>query len=386
MPRPKAGIRTRILAIALIPSVALFATGLTIAGYLLQQGENVKTWSSVLADANQQAGDMIDAIQRERLLSLMRLTTTRPDPLALGQARKRLDTALAQLTSLESALMKTTIGHMDLATNRFDAVKAQLPTVRDRIDAGTLPIADVYGVYSGLLEGVALGTQLIGRSAPDSQVAIEFANEVRVLRAAEAMSRSSTLGLVALRGAELPDALVTEYRDMVGYYRTELPQLVNDLGGERGASAKKLISTSEWQQLSAMEDFVLHWAPDKTGGRIDVRDEYLARQHRPSPESVTGAVAGAEQVCEPGRERRRGPNVAELSVRRCWSTGPRDDRLPLIAVARKSAHPSTSATARGNAGLGRGKAAGHHPAPQPRATRRHRQWSRFAGFRSRRGR
>ncbi|MFE3799923.1 sensor histidine kinase [Nocardia tengchongensis] len=265
MPRPKAGIRTRILAIALIPSVALFATGLTIAGYLLQQGENVKTWSSVLADANQQAGDMIDAIQRERLLSLMRLTTTRPDPLALGQARKRLDTALAQLTSLESALMKTTIGHMDLATNRFDAVKAQLPTVRDRIDAGTLPIADVYGVYSGLLEGVALGTQLIGRSAPDSQVAIEFANEVRVLRAAEAMSRSSTLGLVALRGAELPDALVTEYRDMVGYYRTELPQLVNDLGGERGASAKKLISTSEWQQLSAMEDFVLHWAPDKPG-------------------------------------------------------------------------------------------------------------------------
>ncbi|MFD6357414.1 sensor histidine kinase [Nocardia tengchongensis] len=265
MPRPQAGIRTRILAIALIPSVALFAIGLTVAGYLLQQGANVRTWSSVLADANQQTSDMINAIQQERLLSLIRLTTTRPDPVALGHARKRLDTALTQLTSLESALKKTTIDHMDSATNGFDATKAQLPIIRDRIDAGTLPIADAYGVYSGLLEGVALGTQLIGRSAPDSQAAIEFANEVRVLRAVEAMSRSSTLGLVMLRGADLPDTLVTEYRDMVGYYRAELPQLANDLGGERGTSAKELISTSEWQQLSAMEDSVRHGVPDKPG-------------------------------------------------------------------------------------------------------------------------
>ncbi|MET8878383.1 hypothetical protein [Nocardia sp. NPDC004604] len=110
MPRPKARIRTRIFAIALIPSVALFAIGMTVAGYLLRRGENVKTWSSVLADANRQAGDMINAIQQERLLSLIRLTTSRPDPVALGQARTRLDTTLAQLTSLESALMKTSIG------------------------------------------------------------------------------------------------------------------------------------------------------------------------------------------------------------------------------------------------------------------------------------
>ncbi|WP_169814538.1 sensor histidine kinase [Nocardia pseudovaccinii] len=259
------GIRTRVLVIALIPSLTLFAIGAGTAGYLLRKQEQVKSWSSELEDANLQARDMIDAVQQERLLSLTALVQPRSNLPELNQARLHLDTALQALTSFETAIANTNIERMDSATRGFDALKMQLPDVRHRIDTGTMSVADAYGIYSGLLEGVAVGTELIGKSAPESRVAFEFAHETRVLRAMEAMSRSTALAGVVLSGSDLPDVLTAEFRNLVGYYRTELPQLANDLEGERGAKAKALISAPVWQELSTMEDYILHRSIDGRG-------------------------------------------------------------------------------------------------------------------------
>lgn len=257
MLRPKIGIRTRIVAIALVPSVALLAIGVGAAGYLLYQGESIKDWSVVLEEANWQARDMIDAVQQERLLSLTSLANSGASAMELSRARQRLDTALGALTSFESALTRAGIEKIALATKGFDEIKARLPVVRLQIDAGKISIADAAGPYSALLEGVALGTQIIGQSAPNSHIALEFANEVRVLRATEAVSRSNAFAVVALSGVDLPDALTAEYRNLVGYYRTEIPKLAGDLGGTRGESVNSLIAAPAWGQLSAMEEHII---------------------------------------------------------------------------------------------------------------------------------
>ncbi|MEU3010176.1 sensor histidine kinase [Nocardia asteroides] len=255
--RSTIGIRTRIIAIALVPSVALFAIGVGAAGYLLYQGESIKDWSAVLEEANLQARDMIDAVQQERLLSLTSLANPGASTVDLRRARQRLDTALGALSSFESALTRAGIEQIADAAHGFDAIKDQLPVVRLQIDAGKISIADAAGPYSALLEGVALGTQIIGKSAPNSHVAFEFANEVRVLRATEAVSRGNAIAVVALSGVEIPDTLTAEYRNLVGYYRAEIPKLAGDLGGTRGDSVNSLIAAPVWKQLSVMEEHII---------------------------------------------------------------------------------------------------------------------------------
>ncbi|MET9491101.1 nitrate- and nitrite sensing domain-containing protein [Nocardia sp. NPDC006630] len=264
----RVGIRVRILAIALIPSLALFAVGVGAAGYLSRQSDHVKTWSSVLANANLQARDMISAVQQERLLSLAQLIAPQPKNVDLVLARHRLDQALDALTTFESQLSVSGISQIDSVTAGFDVLKTRLPEARAQIDTGTISIADTYGLYSGLLEGVAVGTELIGKSAPDPRVAFEFANEVRVVRAMEAMSRSSALAVAMLGGAELPGSLSVEYRNMVGYYHTELAQLSNDLGGARAKTAELLIAAPEWQRISAMDDLVLQRSSTEKPGLV----------------------------------------------------------------------------------------------------------------------
>ncbi|WP_433683980.1 nitrate- and nitrite sensing domain-containing protein [Nocardia sp. CA-119907] len=281
--RATLGIRTRILAIALVPSLTLLVLGVGAAGYLAWQGDTVKTWSSVLEAAAAQAREMIGAVEQERLLSLSQLAGDQPDPVALGRARQRLDHALLGIADLETALTDMSQGGRDAGTGGFDLVKSQLPMIRGRIDARTLPISDAYGIYTEMLRAVVFGIRVVGKAAPDAPIAFEFADTARVLLAAEAMSRAAALTVVALGTPGLPAALVDEYRSMVGYYRAELPQLAADLDGQQNVLARALMESPAWQQLGAMEDYVIA-PPSKPG------------THQAAPMSIGDWHQAADQV------------------------------------------------------------------------------------------
>ncbi|WP_433191874.1 nitrate- and nitrite sensing domain-containing protein [Nocardia sp. CA-107356] len=281
--RATLGIRTRILAIALVPSLTVLVLGVGAAGYLARQGDNVKAWSSVLEAAAAQAREMIGAVEQERLLSLSQLTGDQPDPMALGRARQRLDHALLGIADLETALADMSTGGTDTATGGFDSVKSQLPTIRGQIDARTLPISDAYGMYTKLLHAVVFGIRIVGKTAPDAPIAFEFADTARVLLTVEAMSRAAALTVVASSSPGLPAALVREYRTMVGYYRAELPQLAADLGGQQKDLARELIESPAWQQLGVMEDYIIT-PPSRPGAQ------------QPPPLSIGDWHQAADQV------------------------------------------------------------------------------------------
>ncbi|ATL67834.1 sensor histidine kinase [Nocardia terpenica] len=266
MLRARLGIRTRILAIALVPSLALLVIGVGATGYLVHEGQDAKAWASVLENANSQVREMIASVEQERLLSLWQLAGEQPDPVGLGAARQRLDSALRELAPVEARLNSVGRAKMSYDLGSFDTLKQQLPTLRGGIDTGTISIPDAYSAYTRILQGVALGTQIVARNAPDAAIATELDGALRVLRAMEAMSRTSALTAAAVNGTGLPPALSAEYRNLVGYFRIEIPQLAGDLGGDQGARVKSVLDSSSWQQLGVMEDYVIHPpAPAKSG-------------------------------------------------------------------------------------------------------------------------
>ncbi|MBF6328208.1 nitrate- and nitrite sensing domain-containing protein [Nocardia transvalensis] len=265
MLRARLGIRARILAIALVPSLALLVIGVGAAGYLVREGQHARDWAAILEGANKHTRELIASVEQERLLSLWQLSGA-PDPVGLGAARQRLDNALRDMASIEGQILETDADKMGPDLGGFDTLRKQLPQLRGAVDAGLIPVPDTYGAYTKILTGVELGTEITAKDAPDAAVATELAHSLRVLRAMDANSRVAALTAAAVNGSGLPAPMQAEYRNLVGYYRTELPLLATDLGGDQGERVKTVVDSPAWQQLATMEDYIIHPpGPSKAG-------------------------------------------------------------------------------------------------------------------------
>lgn len=280
------GVRTRILAIALIPSLALMGIGVGTAGYLVREGQRAKSFAQSLQSGITAEKNMIAAVQEERLQSVRHLAGTDPGgPLqSMSVARGNLDQALRTLASNVAQLNRTANGQMRSVIDAFNRLVDELPATRGGIDAGTLSIFDAYDFFNKLLDSVSRATLVIGRTAPDAGVAYQVAELGRMIAAMEAVSRSTTLAVVAL-GSGLSPQLMAEYRNLVGFYRTEIPQLAGDLGRVEADKINTMVTAPAWQAVSTMESWLISPPVSAKSGATE-----------PSPISVSEWRIAAEQV------------------------------------------------------------------------------------------
>ena len=66
-------IRTRVLAIVLVPSAALLITGTSVAGYLVYEGLKARDFSGYLGQAIDPLVEFVSVVQQERTISLRAL-------------------------------------------------------------------------------------------------------------------------------------------------------------------------------------------------------------------------------------------------------------------------------------------------------------------------
>ncbi|WP_327116821.1 nitrate- and nitrite sensing domain-containing protein [Nocardia sp. NBC_01730] len=205
--------------------------------------------------ANNQA--MVSAVQQERLLTIWQLGGAGPDPVGLTTARRQLDDALSALGSSISALRSTGATELQQQLSDFNGLQAQLLRIREQVDAGSMPIPDVYMFFSAMLSGFdRTGIALIENNAPAVGVAVEMTNNLHTLRAVEAMSRSSTLTAATLNeSAPLPTPLTAELRNLIGFYHTYFEQLARQPTAE-GRQTKSIVESPAWQRLSVTEDAI----------------------------------------------------------------------------------------------------------------------------------
>lgn len=296
MLKVRLGVRARILAIALVPSLALLGVGVGTAGYLIREGRQSEQWAAANGDAMSHARDVVAGVEQERMLSLWHLSGEQSDPAALAAARTKLDTAFAELAPYSSRLQSASQGTMGADTGGFDTLLARLPQIRGAIDAGKMPIEDTYALYNTILDAVALGTNLITSNAPNAEVGVALINGVRILHAMEGMSRSAALTAAELQGQLSSGPLRNDYRNLVGSYRSALPQLAADLGADPAAEKiRAALASPNWQQVAAMEDYLINPPKaDKTGVVPPppmTFDEWNTAQE-PLSEGVIGAWKG----------------------------------------------------------------------------------------------
>ncbi|MFG1793584.1 nitrate- and nitrite sensing domain-containing protein [Nocardia sp. NPDC049149] len=256
--RARLGVRTRILAIALIPSLTLLVVGVGAAGYLVAEGTKAKDWAVQNQQAIPPTRELMESVQQERRLTLAQLAGDDTVPPALAAARIRLDGAMRGLIEASTGLREVDDSKIGDDVAGFNTLLSQMTQVRMATDAGQLQPSDAYMFYNRLLDVISVGTGIAEQTAPDTEIGVAIADGMRFLNAAEAMSRSNALG-VMLATSNGPSAIpIDEFLRQVGFYHTEIGYLTTEQGtaGAQQQRIQALTGSNSWQQLSLMESAV----------------------------------------------------------------------------------------------------------------------------------
>ncbi|MBL1073623.1 nitrate- and nitrite sensing domain-containing protein [Nocardia sp. 2] len=253
MRMPNLGVRTRILAIALVPSLALVVIGVGATGALVDESNEARAWADELQAGIAPTRELIEAIESERRITVWHNAGADPDVRDLAAARARLDNAFRQIAPAQSRLSNMGPESMGDSTAAFQAMGQQLTGIRAGVDAGQTPVAEAYQFYTRMPELVLAGIRIAQQSAPDAATAAELSESAEVLQSLEAMSRATALGAALVHESALSPELSSEFVRLVGYYRTRIQQFVADPDADQAAAAQALIAGQAWQQLGTME-------------------------------------------------------------------------------------------------------------------------------------
>ncbi|MGQ4615773.1 nitrate- and nitrite sensing domain-containing protein [Nocardia sp. R7R-8] len=254
--RARLGVRARILAIALIPSLTLLVVGVGAASYLVAEGTKAKDWAAENQKAISSTRELMEAVQQERYLTLAQLSGDPTAAAPLGAARMRMDGALRGLIQASEGLRDVDDSKLGDNVADFTTLTQNMAAVRSGVDAAALPPADAYLFFNRLLDVISVGTKIAEQTAPDTEIGVRIATGMRLFNATEAMARSNALGGLYVDGAAAPAIPAEEYLRQVGFYHTEIAALSAELQGTEQRQLRTLTAGPAWQQLTTMENAI----------------------------------------------------------------------------------------------------------------------------------
>ncbi|WP_225730605.1 MULTISPECIES: nitrate- and nitrite sensing domain-containing protein [unclassified Nocardia] len=254
--RARLGVRTRILAIALVPSLTLLVVGVGAAGYLVAEGYHAKQWAAEMQKAVPNTRELLEAVQLERQLTLAQLAGDDTVGPALAAARVRLDAALRGLVQAAGGLQSLDSEKIGDNVAGFSTLAQSMTAIRTQVDAGLLPALDAYNFYNRLLDVIQVGTRIAEQTAPDAEITNQINTGMEILYVTESMSRSNALGLALVNGNGQGLVPLEEFLRQAGFYHTEIAYLAPELDELQHDGTKAITTSPAFQQLTAMENAI----------------------------------------------------------------------------------------------------------------------------------
>ncbi|MFE9789480.1 nitrate- and nitrite sensing domain-containing protein [Nocardia salmonicida] len=280
------GVRTRILAIALVPSLTLLFLGMLTAGNLVRDSYRIRNWFDDLERIRPAATEALAAVQAERLLSLRLLAGGGAVP-GLVAARVRVDRGFDLLVEVDATRHQRLA---DLPAQRAKFAEA-VTTLRAGVDTRRISIGDAYAFFNAPYSMFGDGFRRAQQSAPDPILATRVSEAVRLLSATEAMSRSNAVALAQVSSQGTAFAL-EEFTTQVGFYHAEIRNLAAEVGPPQKQVLLDLMAGDSWRRLAAMESAVnQRFASRSESGNAEMPMMILEWQQ--VAETVAGGLFGA---------------------------------------------------------------------------------------------
>ena len=249
-------IRSRVLAIALIPSIALMAVGVALAGYLIYDATTARDFASKIRGSEQPAIPFFLATQEERRLSLRQLAGQGAEHNALVEQRAKTDAAAAAVSAnLQGFGDAPDSVKRNIAT--LGGLLAKLPATRQQIDVGQPTLGETFAFYNQIIDQFIEGLTGLAQAAPNAENAYLRITAVPLFTAGDQMQRSDALAAAAVTAGGLGDADLRTYSSQVGAYHTQLDLSVSRMNPDVKARYDKLLAGDSWKTLTTVENTLL---------------------------------------------------------------------------------------------------------------------------------
>jgi len=246
-----------VLAIAIVPSVALLLAGVTLASYLVAQAVESRQFATKVHDSAEPAALFFGAVRAERVLTLRTLAGNGAPGPDLAQARGTTDTTAARMATALQNMVDDAPDPVRQAITNTNANFAQLPGVRQRVDSGQASPLEAYTFYNRIIDEFAAGLNGVAEGAPDATTAFLRVTAMPLFTAADAMSRGDALAAAGVAGRGLTEEEFRTYIGQVGAYHAELdiaaPQMIPSVRAKYDA----LLASPAWDTLTTVENAFL---------------------------------------------------------------------------------------------------------------------------------
>ncbi|WP_435155212.1 sensor histidine kinase [Amycolatopsis sacchari] len=253
----RASIRTRVLSIAFVPSIALLVAGVALAGYLLYSAISARSFITKVHDSSPIAVQFFAAVQQERQLTLTELATNGSVRPQLEQVRAKTDSTGAGQGQNLAGLYDQAPPRVQASINQTAANLAQLPEFRAKVDAGQVSLLDAYTFYNRILDTYTDGLLGVAEGTPDAKTAYLRATAMPLFVAADQMARSVALASGGIANGGLSDDEFNAFIATVGAYHAGFDNAVPEMIPSVAQQYNALKASPAWSTVTAVEASII---------------------------------------------------------------------------------------------------------------------------------
>ncbi|WP_263248684.1 sensor histidine kinase [Saccharopolyspora rosea] len=259
-------IRARLTRVVIVPGVVVLVIWAAFTGYAAYRGYSARTIATGVRDATAPAVRGLGALQEERRLAMQHGDA---DPGVVSARRAETDRAVRDVRAELRRLGERAPARVADRAGQLDGLLAQLPAQRAALDSGNLDRRAAFAYYNRLLDaGVAL-LDAQARAVPDPESGRAGLVATDLVRAADQMSRASSLGGAALADGGFTAADHVTFASLVGAYHSTLDTSVPVAEPSAARQYARLSEDPAWQRLQGYETALVEHSP-RVGGPFEI--------------------------------------------------------------------------------------------------------------------
>lgn len=252
--RRTSSIRIRVLAIALIPSVALIITGASVAGYLVSEGLSARNFSNYFGASVGPIVQFEAVLENERTISLRALGGDRQAQAGLQAQWSATDAVFRGISEIASTMLNLNPQASAGSVAAFRQMAAQMLVVRQGVQARRLSATEVDTFYTQFADVGSTTFLRTALQAPDPAAAVDGITMTDLVPALDLHSRAAGLGAGWAERGVLSQSERLMVAQLAGAYRNQLQALVPRLTPSEQASYRRLAAGGAWRVATSGED------------------------------------------------------------------------------------------------------------------------------------
>src|SRR5699024_7819468 len=261
--RRRVSLRTRVLTMALVPSIALLLGGVILASFLIVGAVHSRSMATAVDNASPEGRAFFQAVRQERSVTLRALSEQEVSEAALQKARKNLSNTTDELFSkLRDQLSPVAPESVQESIARDEANLAKLDEIRNRVDAGDIELTEAYSYYNKLMDEFAFGLTALAKDFDDAEIAYLRLKAMPLFLAADELSRAYAFAAAAMSSGGMTEEQFRVFADEVGAYRENLSATEPSMLPEVRSRYEKLRNSGSRENVTNVENAILTGSSD----------------------------------------------------------------------------------------------------------------------------